>query len=63
MRKTLAFAFPLLAAVAAAVAVPAAAKEKKKGAATLRYARSYAEAIAEAKDRNCVVFATFHSDT
>ena len=28
----------------------------------LRYAHSYAEALTEAKERGCVIFATFHSD-
>ena len=28
----------------------------------VRYAHSYAEAMAEAKERGCVVFATFHED-
>jgi hypothetical protein len=59
MRRPLAVCVPL---VALAAALPAVAKEKK-GAPTLRYARSYADAFAEAKDRNCVIFATFHGDT
>ena len=28
----------------------------------LRWAHSYADALAEARDRGCVVFATFHED-
>lgn len=28
----------------------------------LRWAHSYADALAEARDRGCVVFATFHGD-
>ena len=28
----------------------------------LRYAHSYAEAMSEAKERGCVVFATIHED-
>jgi hypothetical protein len=60
MRRSIAFGLPV--AVALALALPAGAKEKK-GAATLRYAHSYAEAWQEATDRNCVIFATFHGDT
>ena len=54
-----------LALVAAAFAVPAAAKSDPKAAkpvAHLRWAHSYAAAMSEAKDRGCVVFATFHED-
>ena len=32
------------------------------GSSTLRYAKVYADAVAEAKDRGCVVFLTFHGD-
>ena len=39
----------------------AGAKEKEPP--RLRYAHSYAEAWGEAKDRNCVIVATFHGDT
>ena len=49
----------------AAFAVPAAAKtdpKASKPAGHLRWAHSYAAAMAEAKDRGCVVFATFHED-
>ncbi len=43
--------------------VPAVAKtDAPKPAGTLRCAHSYAEALAEAKDRGCIVFATFHED-
>lgn len=55
----------LAAACALAVASPAAAKTEtkaKKPAGVLRCAHSFAEALAEAKDRGCVVFATFHED-
>ena len=49
-----------------ALAVPALAKTEEKAKPTdaphLRYARSYADAMAEAKERGCVVFATFHED-
>ena len=45
---------------------PAAAKTEDKDAAKsgphLRLAHSYAEAMAEAKDRGCVIFATVHED-
>ena len=64
--------FILRAAVAAgllsvaAFAGPAAAKTEEKpksaDAAHIRYAHSYAEAMAEARERGCVVFATIHED-
>ena len=45
------------------VGSPAAAKtEAPKAAQVLRCARTYAEALAEAKDRSCVIFATMHRD-
>ena len=39
----------------------AKAKDAPAGA-TLRYAKTYADAVAEAKDRGCVAFLTFHGD-
>jgi hypothetical protein len=60
MRRSHAVAVPLVLALAAAL--PAAAKDKK-APATLRYAHSYADAWAEAKDRNCIIFVTVHGDT
>ncbi len=51
-----------LVALAAPAAAETQAKDAKEGGPHLRYARSYAEAMAEAKDRGCVVFATFHED-
>jgi len=32
------------------------------GSTPIRYARTYAAAMAESRDRGCVVFATFHGD-
>lgn len=66
----MAILIPRLAALvtvlgAFAFSVPAAAKpdpKDKKPVGTLRWAHSYAAAMAEAKDRGCVVFATFHAD-
>lgn len=66
----MALSIPRLAALATvlgvfAFSVPAAAKpdlKKKEPVGTLRWAHSYAAAMAEAKDRGCVVFATFHAD-
>jgi hypothetical protein len=56
----------LLALVAflttAAFVSPASAKTEAKAVTTLRCAPTYAAALAEAKDRGCVVFATFHAD-
>ena len=69
MRLRPLFPFVKLAALAILVSLasPAVAKTDDKEAAKdkgphLRYARSYAEAMAEAKERGCVVFATFHKD-
>ena len=49
-----------------ALAGPAAAKTEEKPKAVegahVRYAHSFAEAMAEARERGCVVFATFHED-
>jgi hypothetical protein len=58
-RRILALAAVL--AMAAFVA-PAMAKTEPKVVTNLRCAPTYAAAIAEAKDRGCVVFATFHAD-
>jgi len=58
-RRSLALGVPVVLALAAAL--PAGAKEKEPP--RLRYAHSYAEAWGEAKDRNCVIVATFHGDT
>ncbi len=52
----------------AGAALPASAKppekELRKAAPGehLRYAHSWEAAVAEAKDRGCVIFATFHAD-
>ena len=63
--------FSRIAVVAALVALgvfsgPASAKTEEKSktaeAAHVRYAHSYAEALAEAKERGCVILATFHED-
>jgi hypothetical protein len=49
--------------VAAAAAIPVAAKtDPKKEKPTMRWAHSYAEAVEEAKDRNCVIFVTIHAE-
>jgi hypothetical protein len=42
----------------------AEAKDEPAAAASvpLRYAKSYLAAMTEARDRGCVVFATFHGD-
>ena len=54
------------AALLLALGAPAVAKSDDKEVAKsgphLRYAHSYAEAMAEAKDRGCVIFATIHED-
>ena len=48
----------LLTGVATAKTDPKAPKKPQ----VLRVAHTYADAMAEAKDRGCVVFATFHED-
>ena len=52
------------AAAAIALALPwagsVAAKEKE--APALRWAHTWAEAVEQARDRNAVIFATFHKD-
>jgi hypothetical protein len=55
---------PALGAALAVFALvsPASAKTEAKAPTTLRCAHSYVGAMAEAKDRGCVVFATFHAD-
>ncbi len=59
MKKSLSLL--LAAAVVGVLAVPAAAKTDKK-AAPVRWAHTYASAIDEAKERGCVVVATFHAE-
>ncbi len=51
-------------ALAALAALPAVAKTdaKSKNDPVLRYQHTYAQAIEEAKERGCVIFATFHID-
>lgn len=56
----------LVALVCLVASAPAFAKPEGKDAKDagprLRYARSYAEAMTEARDRGCVIFATVHED-
>jgi hypothetical protein len=59
----------LLAALVPVFASSASAKDAKDegttreaGGAHLRWSRTYAGAMAEAKARGCVIFATFHED-
>lgn len=49
-------------ALAFAWAGAATAKDDKKDGPSLRWAKSWAEAVAESRDRNAVIFATFHKD-
>jgi len=61
-----------LSALAVLAALPALAKSEtkagapaagsKKEPAQPRWAHTYAAALEEAKERNCVIFATFHSE-
>ena len=58
-----AWARTVVVALALASTATALAKTEAKDAAPhLRYAHSCAEAMAEAKDRGCVIFATIHED-
>ena len=51
-------------AVALAAVVPwvATAQAKEKAEPSIRWATTWAQAVAEARDRNAVIFATFHKD-
>jgi hypothetical protein len=52
-----------LAGVAlAALPVTAADAKKKKEGPVLRLAHSYEAAVAEAKERNCVLFVSIHAE-
>ena len=55
-------AFGSIAVVAALATVPAFAGDKKKDKTPLRWAHTYAGALAEAKERNCVLFVTIHAE-
>jgi hypothetical protein len=58
--KRLAYA---LAAVAVAVPFAVSARAaKEKEPVALRYAHSWADAVGQARDRNAIIFATFHKD-
>lgn len=58
----LGFAF-VAAALAALPATAADPKDKKKkDGPVLRLAHNYAGAVAEAKERNCVLFASIHAE-
>ena len=48
--------------VSAKDSTPSKADPKADAAPVLRWAHSYADALAEARERGCVVFATFHGD-
>lgn len=50
-----------LLAFAALPAVAAGEKDKKKGP-VLRWARTYEAAVAEAKERNCLIYVTIHAE-
>lgn len=62
------FSFMAVAGLAATVAFlaaidgPSDAHAKGKKEAHLRYAKTYAEAVAQAKARNAHIFVTFHKD-
>jgi hypothetical protein len=58
-------AFGAAVALAALVAVPALADSKdsnKKKGPILRWAHTYDQAVAEAKERNCVIYVTIHAE-
>jgi hypothetical protein len=50
-----------LAALAVVPANAADSKDKKKGP-LLRWAHTYEQAAAEAKERNCVIYVTIHAE-
>ncbi len=50
-----------LAAIGLAALTASAKTEPKKGP-PLRYAHDYAQAIQEAKERNCVLFVSLHAE-
>ena len=64
MRSTLWGLGGAAAALAAVtLALPASAKtDPKKDAVHVRWAHTYAAAIAEAKERNCVLFVSIHGE-
>ena len=47
---------------AIAAAVPASAKDAAKKTTPLRYAHAYPDAVAEAKERGCVMLVSIHGD-
>lgn len=53
-----------VSALAVLAALPAVAKTeaKKKDGPAIRWSHTYAAALDEAKERGCVVFATFHAE-
>ena len=61
MRRSTSF-FVSVALAGLSGAASAKTDPKPKKPQVLRVAHSYADALAEAKDRKCVVFATFHAD-
>jgi len=62
MRRTSLLGFALAGAALAALPVFAAGTEKKKEGPVLRLAHSTASAVAEAKERNCVLFVSIHAE-
>ena len=54
--------YAVAAALAFALPFAGSAVAKDKEGPTLRYAHTYAEAVTEARDRNALIFATFHKD-
>jgi hypothetical protein len=54
--------FTTAAALALALPWAGSVAAKEKAAPALRYAHSWAEAVNQARDRNAILFATFHKD-
>lgn len=52
----------VVAAVALALPWAGSVAAKEKAPPALRYAHSWAEGVAQARDRNAILFATFHKD-
>jgi hypothetical protein len=62
MRGWTALGFVLAGAAIAALPATAADSKKKKDGPVLRLAHSYEAAVAEARERNCVLFVSIHAE-
>lgn len=60
--RVLRWVAPAALALAAVVPSITTAQAKEKEAPALRWAKSWKAAVEQARDRNAVIFATFHKD-